>query len=376
MLVSLRRLYSANPVNYCRSLPVQTIRPAMPLGESSHGAVKFKFEDEFQLHRLANGPSSTTTVKKEELLRYYEKIATIRRMELAADALYKAKMIRGFCHLQIGQEAVPVGIDAAMTPGDALITAYRCHGYTYLRGASVHSILAELLGRETGVSKGKGGSMHMYAENFFGGNGIVGAQVPLGAGIAFAQKYRSQSNVTFALYGDGAANQGQIFEAFNMAALWKLPVVFLCENNFYAMGTSLERSTAATQHYTRGDYLPGIQVNGMDVLAVRQAVEFSRKHALESGPIVLEMLTYRYQGHSMSDPGTSYRTRDEIKSVRETRDTLRQTRAQLLGAKFATEEDIRGIDKRVKSHVDEAVEMAKSDPFPKDETVFKNIYVE
>lgn len=270
-----------------------------------------------------------------------------------------------------------MGIDSVMNEGDSLITAYRCHGYTLLRGGSVRGIIAELLGRETGVSKGKGGSMHMYGKNFYGGNGIVGAQVPLGAGLAFAHKYQEQPNVTFALYGDGAANQGQNFEAFNMAALWKLPVVFVCENNFYSMGTSLERSAASTQHYTRGDYVPGIQVNGMDILAVREAARYAREHAVSGkGPIILEMLTYRYQGHSMSDPGTSYRSRDEIKAVRESRDTIKQTKAQILSANFGTEEELKGLEKKAKAEVDEAVELAKTDNMPRKESFYQDIYAQ
>jgi pyruvate dehydrogenase E1 component alpha subunit len=235
-------------------------------------------------------------------------------------------------------------------------------------------VLAELLGRSTGVSRGKGGSMHMYGTNFYGGNGIVGAQVPLGAGIAFAQKYLERKSCTFALYGDGAANQGQIFEAFNMAALWKLPVVFVCENNFYAMGTSLERSSASTQHYTRGDYIPGIQVNGMDVLAVREAARFAKEHVLSKGPLLLEMLTYRYGGHSMSDPGTSYRTRDEIKAIRESRDALAQCAQQITAAGFATVEELKEIEKAVRAEVDEATEQAKADPLPEASSFTQHIY--
>lgn len=364
----------------CYSTPsqVQMLHPAMPKAAGGrpdkHGQVEFTFNHEFNLHRLAGGPAKVALASKDQLLGYYRQMVTIRRMELAADALYKAKLIRGFCHLQTGQEAVPVGIEAALTHEDALITAYRCHGYTLLRGGTVRSVLAELLGRSTGVSRGKGGSMHMYGTNFFGGNGIVGAQVPLGAGIAFAQKYKGQPNCTFALYGDGAANQGQIFEAFNMAALWRLPVVFVCENNFYAMGTSLQRSSASTQHYTRGDYVPGIQVNGMDVLAVREAAGFAKEHALSKGPVLLEMLTYRYGGHSMSDPGTSYRTRDEIKAVRESRDALAQCAQQIAAAGFASAEELKAIEKAVRAEVDEATEQAKADPLPDSSAFLEDVY--
>lgn len=296
---------------------------------------------------------------------------------MASDALYKAKLIRGFCHLSTGQEAVSVGIEAALTKDDAVITAYRCHGLTYTRGASVRSIIAELLGRETGASLGKGGSMHMFAPNFYGGNGIVGAQVPLGAGIAFAQKYRRHSDrVTFALYGDGASNQGQIFEAYNIAALLKLPVVFVCENNFYAMGTSIERGSASTAYYTRGDYIPGVQVNGMDVLAVREAARFAKAWCMTEGkgPLVLEMVTYRYQGHSMSDPGTTYRQREEIQNVRANRDAIKLLGTQIVQAGFASEEQLKEIEHGVRERVDEAVEQAKADPEPATSAFFQHVY--
>lgn len=342
------------------------------------GTVRFNMQGEFKTHRC-EAPPDHTTASKAELLHYYEEMVTIRRMEMAADALYKAKMIKGFCHLSTGQEAVPVGIEAAISKDDAIITAYRCHGFTYTRGATVKSILAELLGRESGTSLGKGGSMHMFAPNFYGGNGIVGAQVPLGAGIAFAQKYRGQSDrVTFALYGDGASNQGQIFEAYNIAALLKLPVVFVCENNFYAMGTSVERGSASTAYYTRGDYIPGVQVNGMDVLAVREAARFAKNWCTTEGrgPLVLEMVTYRYQGHSMSDPGTTYRQREEIQNVRANRDAIKLLGTQIVQAGFAGEEQLGEIEQRVRERVEEAVEQAKADAEPAASIFFQHVYQE
>lgn len=347
---------------------------AAPVGRGAGDGVQFQFAAPFKTHRC-EAPPLVTEASRAELLDYWRHMHTIRRMELAADALYKAKQVRGFCHLSVGQEAVAVGLEAVCRKEDAIITAYRCHGIAYMRGASVRSILAELLGRASGVAQGKGGSMHMYAHNFFGGNGIVGAQVPLGTGIAFAQKYRGEKAVTFALYGDGAADQGQVFEAYNMAALWKLPVVFVCENNFYSMGTSVDRHAASTEFYTRGDYVPGIQVNGMDVLAVREACRYARAHALEKGPLVLEMRTYRYGGHSMSDPGTTYRTREEIQSVRANRDTLKQLQTQILAAGLATELELKDIEKQVRSDVEQATEQAVADPLPQVAQLFTDICV-
>lgn len=266
-------------------------------------------------------------------------------------------------------------MEAALTKNDAIITAYRCHGFALMRGGTVHNILAELLGKSTGISHGKGGSMHMFANQFYGGNGIVGAQVPVGAGIAFSQKYRGEDSCTLALYGDGAANQGQIFEVFNMAALMKLPVVFVCENNRYGMGTSIERSSASTDYFKRGgDYIPGLRVDGMDVLAVKEATRFAKSFVLERGPLVMELVTYRYQGHSMSDPGTTYRSREEIQQMRATRDTIKQLQSQLLEKDWATEDELKEIEGKIKDEVDAAVAQAKSDPIPEISELTTNIY--
>ncbi|KAJ2629291.1 alpha subunit of pyruvate dehydrogenase [Coemansia sp. RSA 1290] len=321
-------------------------------------------------------PSTSVTMGREEAIGMYRAMQEVRRLEMAADSSYKHKLIRGFCHLCTGQEAVPVGVERALTAEDAVITAYRCHGFTYMRGAPAMGILAELMGRGAGVSKGKGGSMHMYAPNFYGGNGIVGAQVPLGAGIAFAQKYSGANACTVALYGDGAANQGQVFESYNMAKLWDLPVLFVCENNKYGMGTAASRAAANTDYYTRGQYIPGIRVNGMDVLAVRQAIAYGREYAISGkGPLVLEMKTYRYGGHSMSDPGTTYRTREEIQHMRSTSDPIMGYKHRLLENGVATEDDLKQIDKQAKKFIDEELAKAKAAPEPKAAELWDDVYV-
>ncbi|KAJ3182192.1 alpha subunit of pyruvate dehydrogenase [Gaertneriomyces sp. JEL0708] len=338
-------------------------------------AYSFNFpESHFDYHNCGPLPLETKATR-DELLEMYKNMVTIRRLETASDQLYKAKLIRGFCHLSNGQEAVAAGMHAAMTKDDALITAYRCHGFTLLRGASAMSIIAELMGRRAGCSKGKGGSMHMFAHEFYGGNGIVGAQVPIGAGIALAQKYLQKGTMTFSLYGDGASNQGQVFEAFNMAKLWNLPVVFVCENNKYGMGTSAHRSSASTNYYTRGDYVPGIRVNAMDVLAVRDASKWAREWTLSGkGPLVMEMVTYRYGGHSMSDPGTTYRTREEIQNMRSRNDPITGLKERILANQILTEEELKKIDKDIRTEIDQAVAEAKASPEPEVSDLYSEIY--
>nr|XP_061810022.1 pyruvate dehydrogenase E1 component subunit alpha, mitochondrial-like isoform X2 [Nerophis lumbriciformis] len=317
------------------------------------------------LHRLEEGPPVQAELTREHGLQYYRTMQTVRRMELKADQLYKQKIIRGFCHLYDGQEACAAGIEAAINSSDHLITAYRAHAYTYTRGVAVREILCELTGRRGGVSKGKGGSMHMYAPHFYGGNGIVGAQVPLGAGIALACQYQGNNQLCVTLYGDGAANQGQLFEAFNMAALWKLPCIFICENNQYGMGTSAERASACTDYYKRGDYIPGIRVDGMDVLCVREAVKFAADLCRAGkGPIVMELKTYRYHGHSMSDPGVSYRTREEIQEVRSKNDPIALLKEQMLSNNMASIEELKEMDVAIRKEVDEAAQFATADPEP------------
>jgi len=316
----------------------------------------------YKLHRLDSGPPAEAKVTKDEAIDMYKKMQVIRRLETSAGNLYKEKLVRGFCHLYSGQEACAVGMGQVLRPQDTVITAYRAHGWTYIMGATPVEVLAELAGKKSGCARGKGGSMHMYARNFYGGNGIVGAQVPLGAGLAFSHKYTGNGGVSLSLYGDGAANQGQVFEAYNMAKLWNLPSIFICENNGYGMGTSIDRAAASTTYYTRGDYIPGIWIDGMDVVGVREGMRWALDYCSSGkGPLVMEIATYRYHGHSMSDPGTSYRTRDEIQEVRQTRDPITSFRERIISAELATPEELKKIDTEVRQVIDEAVKKAKSD---------------
>uniref|UniRef100_A0A1J3C7I8 Pyruvate dehydrogenase E1 component subunit alpha n=1 Tax=Noccaea caerulescens TaxID=107243 RepID=A0A1J3C7I8_NOCCA len=326
---------------------------------------------------LCDPPSRSVESSTQELLTFFRTMALMRRMEIAADSLYKAKLIRGFCHLYDGQEAVAIGMEAAITKKDAIITAYRDHCLFLGRGGSLHEVFSELMGRQAGCSKGKGGSMHFYKKesSFYGGHGIVGAQVPLGCGIAFAQKYNKDEAVTFALYGDGAANQGQLFEALNMSALWDLPAILVCENNHYGMGTAEWRAAKSSSYYKRGDYVPGLKVDGMDAFAVKQACAFAKEHALKNGPIILEMDTYRYHGHSMSDPGSTYRTRDEISGVRQERDPIERIKKLVLAHDLATEKELKDMEKEIRKEVDDAIAKAKDCPMPEPSELFTNVYV-
>lgn len=315
----------------------------------------------FKCYDLENGPTMDVELSREDALTMYTQMLELRRFETVAGNYYKERKIRGFCHLYNGQEAVAVGMKQRLRSCDSVITAYRCHAWTYLMGVSLYEIMAELFGVRTGCSRGKGGSMHMYSDKFYGGNGIVGAQVPLGAGIGLAHSYRKDNGVSVVLYGDGAANQGQIFESFNMAKLWCLPCIFVCENNHYGMGTHVKRASAMTEFYMRGQYIPGLWVDGNQVLAVRSATQFAVDHALKHGPIVLEMSTYRYVGHSMSDPGTSYRSREEVQSTREKRDPITSFRSQIIALCLADEEELKALDDKTRKQVDSICKKATTD---------------
>jgi pyruvate dehydrogenase E1 component alpha subunit len=307
---------------------------------------------------------------KEELLAFYKDMLLIRRFEEKAGQLYGMGLIGGFCHLYIGQEAVVVGIEATAKEGDQRLTSYRDHGHMLACGMDPKGVMAELTGR-------KGGSMHMFSKekNFYGGHGIVGAQVPIGAGLAFANKYRGNDNVAFAYYGDGAANQGQIAEAMNMAALWKLPCIFVVENNQYAMGTSVARGSSTPALYTRGEPfgIPGEAVDGMDVLAVRDATAKAVAHARAgNGPYILEMNTYRYRGHSMSDPA-KYRTREEVQKMRDTRDPIENVRELLMLGNMAEEAELKAIDKEIRAIVQDAAQFAQDSPEPAEAELWTDI---
>ena len=313
-----------------------------------------------------------------ELLQYYKDMLLIRRFEEKAGQLYGMGLIGGFCHLYIGQEAVVVGLEASAEKGDKRITSYRDHGHMLAAGMDPKGVMAELTGRVGGYSKGKGGSMHMFSKekNFYGGHGIVGAQVPIGAGLAFADKYNGNKNVTFTYFGDGASNQGQVYETFNMAALWQLPVIFVVENNQYAMGTAQTRSTSTPDIFTRGQAfgIPGEAVDGMDVLAVRDAGKRAANHCRTGqGPYILEIKTYRYRGHSMSDPA-KYRTRAEVQKMREERDAIAQVRSTLMKENYASEEKLKIIDKDVKAIVNASAEFAQKSPEPDIEELWTDVY--
>jgi pyruvate dehydrogenase E1 component alpha subunit len=324
-----------------------------------------------------DGPGAPELGKEQELGAFRDMLL-IRRFEEKAGQLYGMGLIGGFCHLYIGQEAVVVGMQMSLKPGDEVITGYRDHGHMLACGMDPKGVMAELTGRRNGYSKGKGGSMHMFSaeKGFFGGHGIVAAQVPLGTGLAFANKYRGNDNVSLTYFGDGAANQGQVYESFNMAKLWKLPVIYIIENNQYGMGTSVKRASATTDLSQRGrsHEIPGEQVDGMDVRAVKAAGEKAVAWCREgNGPFILEMLTYRYRGHSMSDPA-KYRSKEEVDKVRTEHDPIEQVRARLIAKKHATEDALKKVDQEVRAVVNEAAEFATHDPEPDPGELYTDVY--
>ncbi len=345
---------------------------------------------------MAKSPKSSTTpaakraprrkaatkpeVTPDELIQYYEQMLLIRRFEEKAGQLYGMGLIGGFCHLYIGQEAVVVGMQAAANPVDTVVTSYRDHGHMLACGMDPKGVMAELTGRRGGYSKGKGGSMHMFSreKNFYGGHGIVGAQMPIGTGLAFAHKFKEDGGVCHAYCGDGAINQGQVYEAFNMASLWKLPVIYVIENNKYGMGTSIERASAVVDLADRGKSfaIPGKQVNGMDVTEVRAAAEEASEWCRSGkGPFILEMKTYRYRGHSMSDPA-KYRSKEEVSKVRQETDPIDTLRERILGSSVADEARLKEIDREVKVLVTAAAEYAQQSPEPDVSELFTDILVE
>ncbi|MFC0683863.1 MULTISPECIES: pyruvate dehydrogenase (acetyl-transferring) E1 component subunit alpha [Sphingomonadaceae] len=339
-------------------------------------------DEDFALRSLQEALEADKRYKpsKEELLHFYEQMLLIRRFEERAGQLYGLGLIGGFCHLYIGQEAVAVGLQSALDgERDSVITGYRDHGHMLAYGIDPKVIMAELTGRAAGISRGKGGSMHMFSveHKFYGGHGIVGAQVSLGAGLAFAHKYREDGGVAMAYFGDGAANQGQVYESFNMAALWKLPIIFVIENNGYAMGTAVKRGSAETHFYRRGTAfrIPGMQVDGMDVLEVRKAAEVALEYVRAgNGPVLMELNTYRYRGHSMSDPA-KYRSREEVQDVREKRDPIDHAKNELI-AMGVDEAALKDIDKRVRAAVAESADFAENSPEPEAAELYTDVLVE
>jgi len=335
----------------------------------------------------AKAPAKSSTAKSpktgptpDELRHYYREMLLIRRFEEKAGQLYGMGLIGGFCHLYIGQEAVVVGMMAASKPQDTVITSYRDHGHMLACGMDPKGVMAELTGRRGGYSRGKGGSMHMFSreKNFFGGHGIVGAQVPLGTGLAFAHKYKGDGGVCMAYFGDGAINQGQVYESFNMAAIWSLPIIYVIENNKYGMGTSIERTSKNADLHTRGlaHGIEGVAVDGMDVLAVKDAAALALTRCREGkGPVILEMKTYRYRGHSMSDPA-KYRTKEEVQKVRREMDPIDTLAHKLLEAKVVSEDDLKAIDKEVKALANEAAEFAQQSPEPDPSELWTDVLVE
>lgn len=357
-------------------------KPASQQEELSAGPDWTEDAEGFALRSLqqAHANNKRYDASDEELLDFYEQMLLIRRFEEKAGQLYGLGLIGGFCHLYIGQEAVAVGLQSALVTGkDSVITGYRDHGHMLAYGIDPNVIMAELTGRAAGISRGKGGSMHMFSteHRFYGGHGIVGAQVSLGAGLAFGHKYTGDGGVCLAYFGDGASNQGQVYEAMNMASLWKLPIIFVIENNGYAMGTAVKRGSAETHFYRRGTAfrIPGMDVNGMDVLEVRQAANVALDYVRAgNGPVLMEVRTYRYRGHSMSDPA-KYRTREEVQEMREKHDPIDGAKAELL-KRGVPEERIKEIDKKIRQVVTQSADFAESSPEPELPELYTDVLVE
>lgn len=326
-----------------------------------------------------NSSTKKTNYSKEQYLEWYELMLLIRRFEEKALMMYGQQKIRGFCHVYIGQEAISAGIESALTKDDAIVTAYRQHGIALGRGVTADEAMAELYGKETGIVKGKGGSMHFFSKQhkYFGGNGIVGAQIPIGAGIALAEKYRGTDNLCVTMFGDGAARQGALHEAFNMAMTWKLPVLFICENNHYAMGTSVERTSNITDIHRLGDGygMPNEAVDGMQPETVHEAIAKAAEHIRAgNGPYFLEIKTYRYKGHSVSDPG-KYRTKEEVQDYKD-KDPVKVTEKRILEKKLATEAEIKAIKDKVKQLVEASVKFAEESDFPDGAALYEDNYIQ
>jgi pyruvate dehydrogenase E1 component alpha subunit len=323
--------------------------------------------------------SAAPSYGKEQYLFWYELMLRIRRFEERALMMYGQQKIRGFCHVYIGQEAVAAGMESALIPGDGIVTAYRQHGIALGRGVSSRAAMAELYGKETGIVKGKGGSMHFFyaANKYFGGNGIVGAQIPIGTGIAFAEKYKGTNNLCVTMFGDGAARQGALYESFNMAMTWKLPVLYICENNGYAMGTSVERTSNVEEMWKIGlsFEMPSKSVDGMDPAAVHEAIQEAAAHIRAGhGPYYLEIKTYRYKGHSVSDPA-KYRSKDEVQQYMDL-DPIKTIEELVLNKKMATEAEIQAIKDRIKAEIDEAVQFAENSAYPDGKELFTDNYIQ
>jgi pyruvate dehydrogenase E1 component alpha subunit len=357
-------------------------KAAAPAAAAGSATASTEDEETFALRSLqqTHANNKRYDASDEELLDFYEQMLLIRRFEEKAGQLYGLGLIGGFCHLYIGQEAVAVGLQSALTEGkDSVITGYRDHGHMLAYGIDPNVIMAELTGRGAGISRGKGGSMHMFstAHRFYGGHGIVGAQVSLGAGLAFGHKYSNDGGVCLAYFGDGASNQGQVYEAMNMASLWKLPIIFVIENNGYAMGTAVKRGSAETHFYRRGTAfrIPGMDVNGMDVLEVRQAANVALDYVRAgNGPVLMEVRTYRYRGHSMSDPA-KYRTREEVQEMREKHDPIDGAKTELL-KRGVSEDRIKEIDKKIRTIVTQSADFAESSPEPDMAELYTDVLVE